>query len=68
MDRCHWAAGITCDASARIYDSTIAGTLDLANTAAGVTQSRAQNITNDANNVYGPTSSDTFNIVNGDIQ
>jgi len=39
MEDCRWGAGITCDATARIYRSTILGSVDLNNTAAGIAHS-----------------------------
>jgi hypothetical protein len=68
MENCTWSATtLTCASSARIYSSTIIGSLDLASQAAGVTQSRAQTITNDAANVFGATNAAALNIEDPDV-
>ncbi|MBX7244516.1 MAG: hypothetical protein K1X53_03400 [Candidatus Sumerlaeaceae bacterium] len=58
MENCIWGSnGTNCDANARIYGSTFQGYLSLNNTAAGATMTRAQSISDDANNVFGTTAS-----------
>lgn len=68
MEHCRWGTGATLTATARIYGSTFLGTLNLNNTAAGVTQSRAQAISNAASNVFGATSAAAFNIAGAGVQ
>ncbi|MCE5228326.1 hypothetical protein LLG95_01850 [bacterium] len=68
MENCRWNAGVTCDASARIYGSTFLGTLNLNHVAAGVTQCRARAIANSENNAFGATNAAAFNIADGDVQ
>ncbi|MBX7244033.1 MAG: hypothetical protein K1X53_00955 [Candidatus Sumerlaeaceae bacterium] len=67
MENCRWGFGITLGANARVYGCTFPGTVDLNNTAAGVTGTRAQNITNEASNVFGATSTIALNIEDGDV-
>jgi len=67
MENCYWGAGFTTAASARIYGSTIVGTLNLNSTAAGVTGTRARIISLPANNVFGATSAAAFNIADLDV-
>ncbi|MFH0793716.1 MAG: hypothetical protein V2A74_06755 [bacterium] len=67
MENCFWGKGFTCDANARIYGSIIAGQLDLNSTAAGVTGTCAQNIINEANNVFGATSALALNLEDPDV-
>lgn len=52
MQGCNWGGDIKCAAGARIAGSTVAGTIDLDNKAAGVTQTRARAIVNDGSNVF----------------
>ncbi|MBX7244517.1 MAG: hypothetical protein K1X53_03405 [Candidatus Sumerlaeaceae bacterium] len=67
MENCTWGPGITCNANARIYSCTFAGTIDLNNTAAGVTMTRATDITNEGNNVFGGTSAAALNVENANV-
>jgi len=67
MENCFWATGLTLGASARIYGSIVAGTLNLNSTAAGVTGTRAKDITNEASNVFGATSAAAFNLEDLDV-
>lgn len=62
MENCYWGSGFKCAPSARIYGSTIAGTLDLDTTATGVCQTRAKDIINEGLNVFGASSAAAFNI------
>ena len=67
MENCNWGSGFTCDATARIYGSTITGELNLNNTGAGVTGTRAQSITDESNNIFGSTSAAAFNIESASV-
>ncbi|MEN6626795.1 MAG: hypothetical protein ABFD69_11285 [Candidatus Sumerlaeia bacterium] len=68
MENCHWGVGVNCAATARIYNSTFAGVLNLNNTPAGVTQSRAKSIVNQNNNVFGATDAAALNIANPNVE
>lgn len=73
MEDCRWfsTAGVgslTLGQEARIYNSTFVGTVNLNNTAAGLTQSRARSITNAGSNVFGATNAAAFNIVSAEVQ
>lgn len=71
MENCRWfgtASTLTLGAEARIYSSTIIGTVNLNNTAAGLTQSRARGISNAGSNVFGATNAAAFNIVSAEVQ
>ncbi len=68
MENCRWGTGFNCLATARIYGSTIVGTLNLDHYAAGVTQCRAQSITNFENNLFGATNAAALNIASGSVQ
>ncbi|MCE5228322.1 hypothetical protein LLG95_01830 [bacterium] len=68
MENCRWASDLNLSATARIYNSTFLATLNLVNTAAGVTQSRARSIVNDGNNLFGATNDAAMNIENANIQ
>lgn len=68
MENCQWNANLTCGSSARIYGSTILGTLNLNNTGAGVTQCRAKSITNAGYNIFGATNAAALNIASAAVQ
>jgi hypothetical protein len=68
MENCRWEGSFVCAAKARIYGSTFAGTLDLGNTAAGATQSRAKSIVNAGSNAFGATNATAMNIADPDVQ
>lgn len=67
MENSYWKAGFATHYTARIYGSTIAGTLNMANTTAGVTMTRAQNILLEGSNVFGATSAAALNIEDADV-
>jgi hypothetical protein len=68
MEGCRWGSGITLGAEARVYGSTFLGTVNLNNTAAGLTQSRAQSITNAASNTFGATNAAALNVASAGVQ
>lgn len=68
MENCQWSVGLTCGPTARIYGSTFAGTLNLNNTAAGVTQCRAKSILNAGSNVFGATNAAALNLASAAVQ
>jgi len=67
MENCTWSTDLSCTSTARIYSSTVVGTLSLAGQAAGVTQSRAKSIVNDASNVFGATNTAAINLEDLDV-
>lgn len=67
MEHCYWNADVPCASTARIYGSTIVGTVDLQTTNAGITQSRARVIQNDTANVFGATNAEAMNIEDSDV-
>jgi hypothetical protein len=67
MEDCHWTSDLSLAFPARIYSSTIGGTVNLNGTTAGLTLSRAQNILSEFNNVFGATSAAALNIEAMDV-
>lgn len=65
MENCSWSTGIRLAATARVYNSTFKGKLDLNNTAAGAAFCRAQSISNSGGNCFGVTA---YNLIDGDVQ
>lgn len=59
---------LTLMSSARIINSTIAGSVDFNSVAAGMCHSRAQNIVNDASNAFGINNAAAMNVEDGDVQ
>ena len=63
MEDCRWNVGFTCDATARIYRSTILGNVNLNSTAAGIAQCTVKgNINNAVNAVF-----NTANVTSPDV-
>lgn len=68
MDNCYWERGFTCAETARVLGTTVAGTINLNHTKAGVGQCRAQSILYAENNVYGATTAAAMNLVDPDVE
>jgi hypothetical protein len=64
MDGCRWETGITLGAEARIYNSTFLATVDLQNTAAGISQSRVRGSILNA----GSATFNAFNLENANVE